>query len=171
MKAKWILATLFVMFTASLAIAGGPPPMYVVVTKVELDTGRKGPDTIKIWGHFTRVEPKPGEKGIDYNNWSKPTFGYVYFSIKDRNDAKVMEEIKEWQKAAGSRKAVAVGSCGDAGCMLKCPIHSEKETVAKPDAEYTSEILKRFGTLYASDDFAKHPAVAALVKQANSQKQ
>ena len=172
MKAKWIMAAFFVVVTSALAHAGGPPPMYVVVKKVIMETDGKAPDTVKIWGSFTRYEKGVDQNGKEMYAYSKPTYGYVYLSLpKDTKGNVQQEELKEWQKAAGTGKAVAVGSCGDGGSLLKCPIHQPNETVAKPDVAYTPGYLKMFGELYANEHLCKQPEVAAVVKYATERKQ
>lgn len=170
MKAKWILATFFVVASAALAHAGGPPPMYVVVDKVVFDQNTKTSGTVQIWGSFTRTEKTIDKAGKESWAYTKPAYGFVYLSLTDTNDKVLKEELQEWQRAAGTGKAVAVGSCGDAGCMLKTPIHHTNETVTKPDAAYTTKYLKLFGDLYANEHLSKQPEVAALLKYAKDRK-
>lgn len=170
MKAKWILAACFVIVSSAIAHAGGPPPMYVVVDKVVFEPNRKVPNWVQIWGSFTRQEKAVDKAGKETVTFSKPIYGYVFLSLPESNDKALKEELKEWQKAAGSGKAVAVGSCNDAGCMLKCPIHLAKETAVQPAAAYTTGILKRFGDVYANNEFVNYPEVKALLKFSKKRK-
>lgn len=169
MRTKAMLAAFLMLATSVMAYAGGPPPVYVVVSKVVLDSSSKQPGTLQIWGYYSRMNiNKDGSFGEGY---TKPTYGYIYLSIKDFQNKEFQADLKDWQSAAGTGKAVAVGSCGDAGAMLKSPIHDAKEQMAKPDAEYTTGKLKLFGDLFARGDSKHEPHVAALIKYANEQKQ
>src|SRR5882724_11617901 len=113
MKAKWILAAVFVIATSALAHAGGPPPMYVVVDKVVFEPEKRVSGWKQIWGTFTRAEKVVDKAGNASFVFTKPVYGYVYLSLPKNQDSKLMEELKDWEKAAGTGKAVAVGSCGD----------------------------------------------------------
>lgn len=170
MKAKWILAALFVISSSTLAYAGGPPPMYVVVDKVVIEPEKRVPGWIQIWGTFTRTERSVDKAGNASMVFTKPVYGYVYLSLPKNHDSKLIEELKDWEKAAGSGKAVAVGSCGDAGSMLKVPIRLPNETINQPDAIYTTEFLRLWGDLYASGQLANQPEVKALLKFSKERK-
>jgi len=170
MKAKGILAVCFVIATSALAQAGGPPPMYVVVDKVLKDTEKKVPGWIQIWGTFTRAERSVDKAGNESTVFSKPVYGYIYLSLPKNHDPKIMDELQDWEKAVGSGKAVAVGSCGDAGCMLTCRIHLANEKAAQPNAEYNTEVLKRFGNVYGNGYFDNQPEVKALLKFSKERK-
>jgi hypothetical protein len=170
MKAKWILAALLVITTSALAQAGGPPPMYVVVDKVVFEPDKRVSGWIQIWGTFTRTEKVVDKAGNSSTVFSKPIYGYVYLSLPKNYDSKLIEELKDWEKSAGSGKAVTVGSCGDAGSMLKVPIHQPNETVTLPDAVYTTEFLRLWGDLYATGQLANQPEVKALLKYAKERK-
>ncbi len=170
MKAKWILAALFIIATSALAHAGGPPPMYVVVDKVVLEPEKRVAHWVQIWGTFTRAERSVDKAGNASTVFSKPVYGYIYLSLPKNHDPKIMDELQDWQKAVSSGKAVAVGSCGDAGCMLKCPIHPASEKVTQPDAEYNTEVLKRFGNVYGDGHFDHQPEVKALLKFSKERK-
>lgn len=170
MQAKWIFAVCCVIATSSLVQAGGPPPMYVVVHKVVIDRQSPSPSWVQIWGCISRVENGTDAKGQRKHGYSKPVYGYVYLSAPSKTVREFNEELKDWQNAAGTGKAVAIGSCGVAGCMLKCPIHSPDEVIAKPDDTYTVGHLRAFGDLYANDAFNQQPEVAALLKFAKERK-
>lgn len=170
MKVQSLLAALLLLGSTSLAYAGGPPPVYVVVTKVEFDSEIHRPQWVKIWGSFTRYVPTVDASGNTTWAFSKPTYGYVFLSIPCKDDGKIEAELKEWKNSVGTGKAVAVGACGEAGALLKCPIHSPKETVAQPDAGYQGGHLKVFGTLYAEGATANYPAVKDLLQFAAERK-
>ncbi|MFT3879958.1 MAG: hypothetical protein QM703_09905 [Gemmatales bacterium] len=120
MKAQWMMAVCFVVATSALAQAGGPPPMYVVVDKVVVDTNSTSPGWVQIWGSFTRIDTTTDGKGKQTTAYSKPVYGYVYLTAPCKSVREFNEELKDWQKAAGTGNAVAIGACGEAGCMLKC---------------------------------------------------
>jgi len=125
---------------------------------------------VQIWGSFTRYEKSIDKAGKEVYAYSKPVYGYVYLSLPAQTDKKLQDELQDWEKAAGTGKAVAVGSCGDAGCLLKCPIRQPKDTVEKPDMNYTTGHLKVFGDMYANGDYNRYPEVAALLKFAKDRK-
>src|SRR5688572_10102612 len=102
-----MVAAALVAFGAA-AWAGGPPPVYVVVDNVTLEPSGF-PERIRIEGCFVRLEK--GER----SSYGKPVEGYVYLSIQPGKEAECRAEWARWQKAAGTGKAVAVGSCGDGG--------------------------------------------------------
>lgn len=170
MYAKSILAALFVIGVSSLAYAGGPPPMYVVVDKVVLEPGKKVPGWVQIHGSFTRLEVNKEKQASGMDHYSKPARGYLFLSLPADMNAEMQKELKEWQAAAGTGKAVAVGSCGDAGPMLDCAIRIRSETVTKPDAAFKAGLLKRFGDVYATDWLAKRPEVITLLTFAKNTK-
>src|SRR5262245_66077890 len=109
MTRKLILVAAAVVGFGATARAGGPPPVYVVVEKVTLEPSADAPERIKIHGSFVRLE--------DVNNYKygKPVEGYVYLSIEPGKAAECKAEWAKWQKAAGTGKAVALGSCGRDG--------------------------------------------------------
>ena len=171
MKAKWVLAACFVIVTSALAHAGGPPPMYVVVDKVVIEPEKRVSHWVQIWGTFTRTERSVDKAGKEVIEFSKPAYGYIYLSLPTDKSTELSKELEDWQKAAGTGKAVAVGSCGDGGSLLTCAIHQPKETVTKPDAAYTSGILKRFhDDLYANGMFNEQQEVKALLKAVKERK-
>ncbi|HQR06149.1 MAG TPA: hypothetical protein PLN21_04960 [Gemmatales bacterium] len=170
MKTSVILASLLVIATSALAHVGGPPPMYVVVDKVVLEPEKRVPGWVQIWGCFTRINTTKDGNGNYAEGFSRPTYGFVYLSTPCKTIREFNEELQEWQKAAGTGKAVAIGSCGEAGCMLRCRIHLPNETDGTPDATYTTGHLKRFGDMYANGDFNGYPEVAALLKFAKERK-
>jgi hypothetical protein len=152
------IATLFALLAiAASARAGGPPPVYVVVDKVVLEPKGDAPDRIQIWGSFTRIENR------SYDHYSKPAYGYVYLSIDGAKEAECRAEWAKWQQAAGTGKAVAVGSCGEAGAFLKVAIHKPEEKQSKPDAVYVPEQLERFGDMYARGEYDKTAHVKELL--------
>jgi len=142
----------------STALAGGPPPVYVVVDKVTVEPSAESPERIKIEGCFVRLE-----KAGDRHEYGKPVEGYVYLSIKPGEEKECRAEWTKWQKAAGTGKAVAVGSCGDGGAFLTVKIRKPGETADKPDAVYVPERLERWGGLYADGDLARQAPVTDLL--------
>jgi hypothetical protein len=170
MKKNAILATLLMFAMSALAHAGGPPPLYVVVDKVVFNPCKSTAHWVQIWGTFTRSEKTVDKAGKETVAFSKPTYGYVYLSLPTTIDKKFEDELQDWEKAVGTGKAVAVGSCNDAGSMLKCPIHQPKETVTQPDADYKTGYLRLFGDMYANGEFNRQHEVAALLKFAKERK-
>ena len=154
--------TRYLMVTAALvafgasAWAGGPPPVYVVVDKVTLEPS-ESPDRIRIEGCFVRLEK--GER----SNYGKPVEGYVYLSVRPGKEAECRAEWAKWQKAAGTGKVVAVGSCDDGGAFLSVKIRKSGETADKPDAVYQVDRLERWGGLYADGDLARQTPVTDLL--------
>jgi hypothetical protein len=141
----------------STAVAGGPPPVYVVVDKVVLEPSTDAPDRIKIHGSFVRLENAEGYK------YGKPVEGYVYLSIAPGKEAASRAEWAKWQKTAGTGKVVAVGTCGEAGTLLTATIRKPGETVSKPDAAYTPEYLGRIGDVTVGRDGERTPPVRDLL--------
>ena len=142
----------------SPAWAGGPPPMYVVVDKVVLEPSADAPERIRIEGCFVRLEDNR-----EYR-YGKPVEGFVYLSLDKGKEKETRAEWEKWQKAAGTGKAVAVGSCGEAGSFLTAKIHKPGERADKPDAAYTTECLGRFGTgVYADGNLARETPVTDLL--------
>jgi hypothetical protein len=142
---------------AATARAGGPPPVYVVVDKVVLEPSADAPERIRIEGSFVRLE-----NDRDYK-YGKPVEGYVYLSIDPRKEKECRAEWAKWQKAAGTGKVVAVGSCHEAGSLLTVKIRKPDEKADKPDAVYTPEYLGRFGGVYADGDLARESPVRDLL--------
>ena len=112
--------------------------MYVVVDKVTLEPSADAPERIKIEGSFVRL--LEDTRRYEYG---KPVEGYVYLSLDAAKAKESKEEWAKWQKAAGTGKAVAVGSCREAGSFLTVKIRKPGERVDKPDATYTPEYLGR----------------------------
>jgi hypothetical protein len=145
--------------------AGGPPPVYVVVDKVTLEPSADAPERIKIEGSFVRVT------NADRYEYGKPVEGYVYLSL-DANKAKeTKEEWAKWQKAVGTGKAVAVGSCNRAGALSTVTIRKPGERADKPDAIYTPGFLGVIGRLYAEGDSERDPPVRDLLAFAKARAQ
>lgn len=170
MYTKTLLTAVAFVVATTLVHAGGPPPMYVVVDKVVLEPGTKIPGWVQIHGSFTRLERTKDKQAKETEGFSKPSKGYLFLSLPaDMND-EMRKELKEWQAAAGTGKAVAVGSCHEASPMLECAIRIHQETVTRPDAQFKAGLLKRFGNVYATDWLAKQPEVIALLTFAKNPK-
>jgi hypothetical protein len=157
MRRTSIATLLTLVAIAATARAGGPPPVYVVVDKVVLEPRGDAANQIQIWGSFTRIENR------SYDHYSKPVYGYVFLSIDTVKEAECRTEWAKWQQAAGTGKAVAVGSCGEAGAFLKVAIHKPEEKQSKPDAVYVPGQLERFGDMYARGEYDQTPHVKELL--------
>jgi hypothetical protein len=150
------LAAAAVGFGAA-AQAGGPPPVYVVVDKVTLEPSAGAPERIKISGSFVRLED------VDAYRYGKPVEGFVYLGLGAGEQAEARAEWGKWQKAAGTGKVVAVGSCGVAGSLLTVKIRKPDERPTKPDADYTPGHLEVRGGLYVEGNGEREAPVRALL--------
>lgn len=153
---RYLMVAVALVVFGTAAWAGGPPPVYVVVDKVTLEPS-ESPNRIRIEGCFVRLEK--GER----SGYGKPVEGYVDLSIQPGKEAECRAEWAKWQKAAGTGKAVAVGSCGDGGALLSVKIRKSGETSDKPDAVYQVGKLERWGGLYADGDLARQSPVTDLL--------
>ncbi len=97
------------------------------------------------------------------SNYGAPVEGFVYLSIQPGKEKESRAEWAKWQKAAGTGKAVAVGSCDDGGAFLAVKIRKPGEKADKPDAVYTTDRLERWGGLYADGDLARQSPVTDLL--------
>ncbi len=154
---RYLLAAVAVVAFGSAAWAGGPPPVYVVVDKVVLEPSADAPERIRIEGSFVRVENAQEYK------YGKPVEGFVYFSLDKGKEKECKAEWAKWQKAAGTGKAVAVGSCNRAGAFSTVTIHKPGERADKPDAVYTPEFMGVIGQVYADGDWEREPPVRDLL--------
>lgn len=168
MRTHWIIIALFVFGAVSSAWAGGPPPMYVVVEKVILEPGASNPGWVQIWGCITRRTTD--SDGNATEEFSRPTYGYLFLSIEPKGREQVQAELQEWKKATGTGKAVAIGACEQAGTFLKCTIYQPTEKAKVPAAVYSPGHLKTYGDLYATRQLAQRPEVVALLKFASERK-
>jgi hypothetical protein len=156
MKTKTLLAALFVTAVGSTAsFAGGPPVMYVVVDRVETSECKGKLASIQIWGCFTRQD-KSGR-----GDYSSPAYGFIQFGYGSDADA------PKWRKAAGSGKAVTIGSCGDGGAFLTTPIYKCVKEAGEVVA-YPKDYLERWGDLYGGGHLDGDPAVRNLIAFANA---
>ena len=152
-----ILTAAALLAAAAAAHAGGPPPLYAVVDKVVLEPNGEAPERIQIWGSFIRTD------GTSYE-YGKPVAGYVYLSIAPGKEAECRAEWAKWKKAVGTGKVVAVGSCNEAGTLLKATVHKSAERPGKPDEAYAPGFLERSGNLYVQGDLEREGAVKDLLK-------
>lgn len=150
-------AAALVLFGAP-ARAGGPPPVYVVVDKVTVEPGTGAAERIKIEGCFVRLVEN--DRRYEYG---KPVEGFVSLSVAPGKEKECRAEWAKWQTAAGTGKAVAVGTCHDAGPFLTVTIRKPGEPADKPDAVYAPERLELWGGLYASGDLARQSPVTDLI--------
>ena len=116
MTRNLVVAVAVLVTIGAAAHAGGPPPVYVVVDKVTLEPGAGAAERIKIEGSFVRLESGPGYR------YGQPVQGFVYLSVEPGKEAESRAEWAKWQTAAGTGKAVSVGSCGQAGSFLSVKI-------------------------------------------------
>jgi hypothetical protein len=140
-------------------LAGGPPPMYVVVDDVKIETAG-GPERVTIRGSFIRLAD------VQKYEYGKPVQGFVILSLDEKKAAESRAEWKEWEKAAATGKVVAVGMCGDAGTMLTVKIHEPADKATGPDATYTAGFLGKLdlpGRGWSNEEPVK--ALLAFVKE------
>src|SRR5262245_45669662 len=159
-----ILTALTLLVVAGVANAGGPPPMYAVVEKVVLEPNGDAPERIQIWGSFTRTD------GKEYT-YSKPVEGYLYFSIAPGKAAESRAEWTKWKQAVGTGKAVAVGTCNEAGTFMTATIRKPSDRADKPDQVYSTDYLGRIGTVYATGNLEREKPVQDLLKFAKELRQ
>ena len=154
---RYLMATAAVFAFGTAALAGGPPPVYVVVDRVVLEPSAEAPERIKIEGSFVRVEDAREYK------YGKPVEGYVYLSLDASKAKESRAEWAKWQKAAGTSKVVAVGSCNRAGAFTTVPIRKPGERADKPDAVYVPGYLESIGHLYADGNWEREAPVRDLL--------
>jgi len=138
MKTFLLAPLILAAFGAAAAFAGGRPVMYVVVDRVETTQDQSSISMIRIWGSFTRDNP-------GRNNFSKPIDGYIQFG---RGSDK---EAPKWQKAAGTGKAVLVGSCAGAGAFETAVVHlaNEEPKDVGESVPYPTGHIELFGDMFA----------------------
>src|SRR5262245_30623444 len=110
---RYLMVAVALLAFGTAARAGGPPPVYVVVDKVVLEPSADAPERIRIEGSFVRLTADTR----DYE-YGKPVEGFVYLSLDKSKEKQSKDEWAKWQKAAGTGKVVAVGSCREAGALL-----------------------------------------------------
>jgi hypothetical protein len=153
---KFLLAPLILAaFGAATAFAGGRPVMYVVVDRVETTQDQSSISMIRIWGSFTRAK----NPTLQLAEFSKPIDGYIQFG---RGSDK---EAPKWQKAAGTGKAVLVGSCAGAGAFETVVIHpaNEKPKDGGENIPYPTGHLELFGDMFAGGRDNDRPEVKTLL--------
>jgi hypothetical protein len=153
---RYLAVAVSALAFGSGAWAGGPPPVYVVVDKVVLEPNADAPERIRIEGCFLRQSDdrlrEMKEKGLPWENtYGKPVEGYVYLSIEPGKEKECRAEWAKWQKAAGTGKTVAVGSCVLGGSLLTVKIRKPNENTTRPDAVYTTDYLEAGGQCYVED--------------------
>lgn len=152
MKSCLLVPFLLVAFGAASAFAGGRPVMYVVVDRVETTQDQSSISMIRIWGSFTR-------DNSERNHFSKPIDGYIQFGAGSDKEA------TKWQKAAGTGKAVVVGSCAGARGFETVMIHaaSEKPKDDGDNIPYPTGHLELFGDMFAGGRDDNRPEVKTLL--------
>jgi hypothetical protein len=154
MRMRFLMAVAVLALSAAMCTAGGLPRMYVVVEKVVVAPCEKSPQSIQIYGWFTRAQSTRSD------DFSKPTYGYIH--LGEGCDA----DLAHWKKAAGTGKVVVVGCCGVAADFLQVPIHKVTEPATKPDAAYPKGQLMAYGDLFADRYRLDQPAAKALLAAA-----
>src|SRR5436190_6218099 len=153
---KFLLApVILVAFGAATAFAGGRPVMYVVVDRVETTQDQSSISMIRIWGSFTRAK----NPTLQFADFSKLIDGYIQFGRGSDN------EEPKWRKAAGTGKAVLVGSCAGAGAFETVVIHpaDEKPKDGGENVPYPTGRLELFGDMFAGGRDNHLPEVKALL--------
>lgn len=133
---------------AGAARAGGPPPVYVVVDRVEL-----AGDAVTIHGAFIRLKDGPRHE------YGRPVEGFVTLALDPAKADACRAEWKRWRQAAGTGRAVAVGMCEYGAALGKVTIHKPGDKPGAADAVYIP------GHLGAVDkqDWADQPPVRELL--------
>lgn len=155
--ARYLAVAVSALMFGSMAWAGGPPPVFVVVDKVVLEPNADAPERIRIEGCFARESEEllreMKEKGLPWEKtYLKPVEGYVYMSIEKGHEKECRAVWAEWQKAAGTGKVVGVGACTMAGSLLTVKIRKLDEKTTRPDAVYTTNYLEGGGQGYVDYD-------------------
>lgn len=155
MKTFLLAPVILATFSAATAFAGGRPVMYVVVDRVETTQEQSSISMIRIWGSFTRAK----NPTLQLAEFSKPMDGYIQFG---RGSDK---EAPKWQKAAGTGKAVLVGSCAGAGGFETVVIHpaNEKPKDVGDNVNYPTGHIELFGDMFAGGRDNHLPEVKALL--------
>lgn len=155
MKTLLLALLILAAFGAAPAFAGGRPVMYVVVERVETTQDQSSISMIRIWGSFTRAK----NPTLQLADFSKPIDGYIQFG---RGSDK---EAPKWQKAAGTGKAVVVGSCAGAGAFETVVIHpaNEKPKDGGENIPYPTGHLELFGDMFAGGRDDYRPEVKTLL--------
>jgi hypothetical protein len=155
MRTRFLTALAVLVLIATKGFAGGLPPMYVVVEKVVVSPCEKSPQSIQIYGWFTRLQ------STRTDDFSKPVYGYIHLGEGCEAD------LAQWKKAAGTGKVVVVGCCGGAADFLKVPIHKVTEPATRPDAAYPKGQLMAYGDLFADRFRLDQPVAKALLAAAD----
>ncbi len=168
MKNFLLALLLLASFGTTACFAGGRPVMYVVVDRVETTQDDSSISMIRIWGSFSRTN---AERTADYD---KPIFGFIQFGSGSDKEA------PKWRKAAGTGKAVVVGSCAGAGAFETVRIHpaDEKPKDLGDNVPYPAGYIELFGPngllrsgpwvgatgdLFGSGRFDEYPEVKTLL--------
>ena len=152
--ARFLVAAAAVVVVGAAARAGGPPPVYVVVDTVTVEASG-GPERVTIQGSFIRLTGGPGYR------YGKPVRGFVRLALDETKASECRAEWKEWAKAAGTGKVVAVGMCGEAGTLLTATIHDAGDGAAGPDGTYTPGHLQKLSP--PGGDWSREEPVKALL--------
>lgn len=162
MRTFLLAALILAAFGVAPVFAGGRPVMYVVVDRVETIQDHSSISMIRIWGSFSRAR-NPTLQSADF---SEPIDGYIQFG---RGSDK---EATKWQKAAGTGKAVLVGSCAGAGAFETVVIHpaNEKPKDGGENTPYPTGHLELFGDMFAGGRDDQRPEVKTLLAFVSAKK-
>ena len=157
---RYLVAAAVLVAAVGAARAGGPPPVYVVPEAVTVSPADdKQPERVTIRGAFIRQKDGRGAYG-------PAVAGVVCLGLDPQKADACRAEWKEWAKAAGTGRSVAIGSCGAGGALLKVTIHKPDDAATAPDATYTPGFLGRTDR----QEYGDEEAVQRLLKFAKERK-
>src|SRR5262245_62272325 len=105
---RFLIAVAAAAGLGATAIAGGPPPVYVVADEVKVET-TGGPERVTIRGSFVRLSD------VRKYEYGKPAQGFVCLTLDEKKAAECRAGWKEGAKAAGTGTGVAGASGGGDG--------------------------------------------------------
>jgi hypothetical protein len=94
-----------VLMLSGPVMAGGPPPVCMVVDKIVMEPDANAPTRIQIWGTFIFCPNR--------SSFSKPVSGYLYYSAGEGQEEACRKEWAKLQKLAVEGHIVALGNCGE----------------------------------------------------------
>lgn len=101
---KFVMVAMFVLAFTTQVMAGGPPPVCMMVDKVVLEPDNKSPDRIQICGKFVFCS--------NNSTYGKPVEGYLYYTVAKGKEDACRQEWAKLQKLVADKHVVALGSCG-----------------------------------------------------------
>ena len=109
-----VVVVLFVLASATVALASGPIGLYGVVQRVVFEPSEQAPERLQVWGAFAYAEGGPTGGG----QFSVARKGYLYFALPAGDAAAAATVKKEWldlKAVAGTGQAVGFGTWGYIG--------------------------------------------------------